>query len=252
MSALHRSLHGTRASYDHSVNTVVVAGLFGLGGGLGGVLLSALTAKWSHSRTLAAEDGRRWLVDRRAVYAAYLTLVEQMHREIDRLGVALRYDDDNPPLSTDDDEMIRDDLTDYLVKWEDELQPRLGEVQLLASPEVADLADRVAGALMDVTGPIELRWTFDKYFPDWFRTQDLIVILRNAMRVELGLPVGAADAYPARRDPNWPWLTERPSPQDHGYNGRKGEGRRAENPPGDGLSAALGPPPGATPPPARS
>jgi hypothetical protein len=113
--------------------------------------------------------------------------------------------------------MIRSDLSDYIAKWDEELQPRLGEVQLLASPEVGDLADRVAGALMSITSPIELRRTFGEYFPDWFRTQDLIVILRNAMRVELGLDPAAVDAYPARRDPNWPWLTKRQPPQDRGY-----------------------------------
>ncbi|OBJ13789.1 hypothetical protein [Mycobacterium colombiense] len=199
------------------MDATLVAGFFGLGGAFGGVLLSALTAKWSHARTIAAEDDRRWLVDRRTVYAAYLTLAEQMLREIDRIGVFLRYDDDKPPLSSEDDEMIRSDLSDYIAKWDDELQPRLGDVQLLASPEVADLADRVAGALMHITSPIELRRTFGDYFPDWFRTQDLVVILRNAMRVELGLKPATADAYPARQNPNWPWITERRPPQGHGY-----------------------------------
>lgn len=245
---------GSGASYDQPVNTTLVAGFFGLGGALGGVLLSALTAKWSHSRTIAAEDDRRWLVDRRTVYAAYLTLVEQMLRQIDGVGVFLRYDDQKPPLSSEDDEMIRDGLTDYMMKWDDELQPRLGDVQLLASPGVADLADRVSGALMEITSPIELRCTFEKYFPDWFRTQDLIVILRNAMRVELGLDPAATDAYPARRDPNWPWLTERRPPEDHGYNGRVGaEGDGPRRPAsGHGRSVPHDPPPGATPPPARS
>ncbi|MGW1740593.1 hypothetical protein ACWCPQ_17485 [Nocardia sp. NPDC001965] len=205
-------------SYDHAVSAVpLITGLCALAGALGGVLLSALTAKWSHNRTIAAEDSRRWLVDRRKVYAAYLTLAEQLMREIDGIGTFLRYDDDTPPLSSEDDEMIRSDLVDYLVKWDDELQPLLGEIQLLASPEVVDLADRVAGALMSVTGPIELRQTFGEYFPDWFRTKDLIVLLRNSMRVELGLPAGSTDAYPARRIPDWPWLTERPRPEDHNY-----------------------------------
>ena len=105
------------------MSTALVAGLFGLCGGLGGVLLSALTAKWSHSRTIAAEDDRRWLNDRRAGHAAYLTLAEQMLREVDRIGVFLRYDDDKPPLSVDDDEMIRVELSDYMAKWDEELQP---------------------------------------------------------------------------------------------------------------------------------
>jgi hypothetical protein len=168
-----------------------------------------------------------------------------MLREVDRIGVFLRYDDDKPPLSAKDDQMIRDDLSDYLTKWDDELQPRLGEVQLLASPEVADLADRVAGALMDIMSSIELRRTFGEYFPDWFRTQDLVVIMRNAMRVELGLPVGATDAYPARRDPIWPWLTERPRPEDHNY-GMNGDEQRH---PALGLRTD-DPPPASTPPPA--
>ena len=98
------------------MNTAVVAGLFGLGGALGGVLLSALTAKWSHSRTIAAEDARRWLNDRRTVYAAYLTLTEQMLREIDGVGTFLRYDDDTPPLSAEDEELIGNGLFEFHMK----------------------------------------------------------------------------------------------------------------------------------------
>ncbi|OBF46886.1 hypothetical protein A5778_25420 [Mycolicibacterium monacense] len=202
---------------DQPLNATLIAGLFGLGGALGGVLLSALTAKWSHARTVAAEDDRRWLIDRRTVYAAYLTLTEQMLREIDGIGVFLRYDDDKPPTSSQDNDTIQSDLSAYIAKWDDELQPRLGEVQLLASQEVADLADRVASALIEITSPIELRRTFGEYFPDWFRARDLVVILRNAMRVELGLEPAAVDASPARRDPDWPWLTERRPPEEHEY-----------------------------------
>ena len=92
---------------------------------------------------------------------------------------------------------------------------------------------------MDITSPIEQRWTFDKYFPDWFRTQDLVVMMRNAMRGELGLPIGATDAYPARRDPDWPWLTPRLRPEDHNY------GLKGDEP---GHARLTGSPPGSIPP----
>ena len=96
----------------------------------------------------------------------------------------------------------------YFEQWDDDLQPALGEVQLMASSSVADLADRVSGALMDLTSNIERRGSFEEHYPAWFQTQDLIQVLRNAMREELGLPPVDADLP---RDLSWPWLTDRPS-----------------------------------------
>ncbi|MFL6046292.1 MAG: hypothetical protein ACJ72M_14385 [Propionibacteriaceae bacterium] len=38
---------------------------------------------------------------------------------------------------SEDDEAIRELLFEYIVDWKEDLRPALGEVQLLASPEVA-------------------------------------------------------------------------------------------------------------------
>jgi hypothetical protein len=77
----------------------------------------------------------------------------------------------------------------------------------MASPAVADLADRVSGALMDLTSNIELRGSFEERYPAWFQTQGLIQVLLNAMREEPGLPLVDADSL---RDLSWPWLAGRP------------------------------------------
>jgi hypothetical protein len=44
----------------------------------------------------------------------------------------------------EDEELMKDRLSKYRVRWDDELQPALEEVQVLASTEVAGLADRVS------------------------------------------------------------------------------------------------------------
>ncbi len=105
---------------------------------------------------------------------------------------------------------MREELQAYFAKWEDELQPLLGEVQLLASPKVADLSDRVSGALMEITAQVEIEGSFSEYYPGWFQADDLINVTRNAMREELGLEAVGSDRWALRRDNGWPWLDERP------------------------------------------
>lgn len=169
-----------------------------------GALLAWLLARAADKRRLDAEDKRRWLADRRSVYASYLGLAGAMLQEIDSFAIFLSGEG-----SEEQEEWIKEGLLDYLYKWETELQRALGEVQLLASPDVVDLAERVSGALMDITAPVELRQAFDDYYPGWFQTQDLVSVLLNAMRGELGLLPAALG--PSRRDENWPWLDNRPA-----------------------------------------
>ncbi|NDV08108.1 hypothetical protein GXW84_27040 [Rhodococcus sp. IEGM 248] len=196
---------------DVNLSTALIAGVFGLGGALGGVLLSSVTGKWSHDRSLRAEDERRWQHDRRTVYAAYLSLVGRMLKEIDGVAGLLRYSETSEPISDEDEELVRGGLLDYFEEWETAVQLALGEIQLLASPRVADLADRVSGALMEITVPVETRSTFVDYYPAWFQALDLSTVLRDAMRMELGLDPAGTDAFPARRDQEWPWLSDRPT-----------------------------------------
>lgn len=171
-------------------------------------MLTGAVARRSEQRKLAADDERRWLSDRRQIYVRYLTLAQELHREIDSFAVFLSYDG-REPVDDEDEAHIADGLFDYFRRWEDELQPVLLEVQLMASPVVADLADRVSGALLDITVVVEKRGPFISYYPGWFQAQDLLEVLRNAMRVELGLPE-TLSTTPHSRDHDWPWLSDRP------------------------------------------
>jgi hypothetical protein len=115
---------------------VLISGGLALGGIVIGHLLTARTSRAAEIDRREAEDARRWRSDRRAIYAKYLGLASVMLRDIDGIG-CLPYDG-SQSLSAEDDEAIRELLFEYIVDWNEDLQPALGEVQLLASPEVAD------------------------------------------------------------------------------------------------------------------
>jgi hypothetical protein len=194
---------------DPQTATALLTGGFTIAGGVAVAILSALLSRSNEFRKVKVEDDRRWLLDRRAIYAKYLGLAEVMLREIDGVAAFLSYDGANE-ISSEDEEFILQGLTDYFAKWDESLQPLLGEVQLLATGNVADLADRVSGALMEITWRIEKRASFTSYYPAWFQAQDLLQVLRDAMRTELGLPaLGSLTAGP--RGDDWPWLDSRPS-----------------------------------------
>jgi hypothetical protein len=191
----------------------VLTGGFALVGGLGGILLSGLLSRRHEQRRVASEDDRRWLADRRKIYASYLVLVGSMLKEIDGVGVFLSYDG-TEPVPDKDEQLIKERLIDYFIRWDDELQPVLLEVELVATPQVADLAERVSDALMEITEGIERRRPFIDYHPGWFQTKDLFEVLKVAMRVELGLPETGIPRWP-KTDPNWPWLPDRPPRESH-------------------------------------
>jgi hypothetical protein len=193
---------------DPQTTTALLTGGFTIAGGLAVAILSALLGRSSEIRKVKVEDSRRWLLDRRTVYAKYLALAEVMLRDIDGVAVFLSYDGKRE-ISGEDDEIISEGLMEYFMKWDDSLQPLLGEIQLLAAGNVADLADRVSGALMEITWRIEKRGPFTSYHAAWFQAQDLLHVLRDAMRIELGLPaLGTLTAGP--RGDDWPWLESRP------------------------------------------
>jgi hypothetical protein len=84
--------------------------MVGMSANLGPQLLTGVFLTRIHEkRRLNAEDNRRWLVDRRKIYATYLVLVESMLREIDGVGVFLSYDG-TQPLSDEGQELIKDGL----------------------------------------------------------------------------------------------------------------------------------------------
>lgn len=186
--------------------TPVLTGVFGLCGVLGGVSLTSAANHRLERRKRSAEDDRRWLTDRRQLYARYMTMCESMLREIDSIAVFLSYDG-TKSISSDDEHHIGETLLAYNMKWDDELQPLLEELQLIALPKVSDLAVRMSGALMELTTTVESRGRFIDHYPIWFQARDLLGVLRNAMRGELGialLPDGP-------RNSEWPWLADRPA-----------------------------------------
>ena len=194
------------------LTTALIAGGFALIGAIAGVVLNARFGYSAERRRIEAEDERRWLADRKNAYARYLGMCTSMHQEIDRIAVFLRYDTDSASLPADDERHLSDALGEFLEAWEKELSPLLGEVALIASPKVVDLSDRVSGALLALTAPIETRDTFTSYYPAWFQAQDLIHVMRDEMRAEIGLaPVGEVFPVGLRADGSWPWLEDRPA-----------------------------------------
>jgi len=177
-------------------------------GVLGGAILTGLTNSRIENQKKVNEEAGRWTADRRMLYARYVTLCESMLRQVDAVAVFLRYDSSGRPDSDTDEQFVSEGLLEYHARWDEELQSVLEELQLIAGDEVADLADRVSGALMELTSPIELRESFTSYYPAWFQTKDLLAVLRNAMRVELG--VGRLSASTFVRSADWPWLPDRP------------------------------------------
>jgi hypothetical protein len=183
----------------------VIAGSFALGGVLLGGAVNYLAAR----RQRVAEDKRRWLVDRRSLYATYLGIAASKLQEIDSSATFLRYWPDDPMPNDEDQGFMNEGLYEYINGWESKVQPALGEVQLLASDRVADLADRVSSALMELTFFLEAGQAFTDYYPAWFQSQDLLGVLRNAMREELGL--GELPNTRVRDDGDYPWLPDRPA-----------------------------------------
>jgi hypothetical protein len=191
---------------------VALAGVLGVVGTVIGTLLTTWLSGAAERRRLAAEDERRWLADRRRAYAGYLLLSESLLREIDEVASHLPYSSGDK-LTNEDDAIVKEALSEYFGRWERDLQACLSDLQLVAGSNVADLAGRVSGALMEITAPVELRYAFVKYYPGWFRAQDLLEVLRNDMRGELGLRGSIKSTYP--RDADWPWLPGRPSEEEY-------------------------------------
>jgi hypothetical protein len=187
--------------------TSILTGLFALAGGLGGVLLSNHLTQRSEKTRLAIEDARQLLADRRRVYAAYLGLVTSMLEEIDRVSLYLP-DEDQQQLSMKHETKIVEGAIQYYGRFGDQLQPALAEVKLVATPHVAELADRLSEALLSIGTLIDSQAPFTDYYPRAFQTIDMIQVVGNAMRIELGQP-DALEKSSQQHD--WPWLPDRPS-----------------------------------------
>ena len=136
--------------HDWWMEPEVVTGLFALGGvilGSGATHLFGLVAARQKTQ---AEDDRRWLADRRTIYAAFLGLCESLLWESQKVVWALprMWDEDVAAGEDPDPESYNDSLTNLIYEFHNrvdtELLTALGELQLMAGPQVADSAIRSA------------------------------------------------------------------------------------------------------------
>ena len=197
--------------------TPVLTGSFALVGGLGGVVLSSYLASRTDEKRRANEDERRWLVDRRDLYAKYLSLIASMLKSIETASVFMPYDE-TKPITKEDEKLLNEEMFGLHDRWETEVQFMLGEVQLIALPKVADLADRASWALMVIMGDIDTPKTYREVNAAYYRTLHLVESLRNAMRDELGL-TNPVHTWPKSAEwTDWPWLEDKPEELDKNDN----------------------------------
>lgn len=173
-----------------------------------GIWLGHLLKTREDRQRLQAEDERRWMAERRGAYAAFLQEAYAMARDIEWLALNLSYDPTTPGDS--DLAVVAEGLPDYYGRWDEQTQEALANLQLISGARVGELAQRVVDALLEVATPVETRGSFTEYYPLKFALDDLIQVLHNAMREELGVPE-PINWEDRRRDDEWPWLAGRPA-----------------------------------------
>jgi hypothetical protein len=142
-----------------------------------------------------------------------------MLKDVEGASVLLSYDG-TKPITEEGEELIKESVLELYGRWDDEVQFILGEVQLIATPKVAEISDRVSWALMVLIGymdsrktwigDIDTRKTYLEVSPAYLRTLHLVEVLRNAMRDELGL-ADPVQAWPKSSEwLDWPWLEDKP------------------------------------------
>jgi hypothetical protein len=191
---------------DSNLIPPILTGAFALGGSLGGVLVTAHLSRRAERERAAVEDRRRWVAEWRHAYAAYIGIARSMSDQLEAAGNYL------PPEAEEDAAKELAERTGKLVaQWHSELQPGLGEVLLIATPEVAELAARVADGLLYVTAALIDPEGHSK-FESWNdKCRKMLGALIDTMRSELGVS-GVIDsgliADAALRGDDWPWLPE--------------------------------------------
>ncbi len=182
----------------------VVTGLLALGGALVGSAASYMFGARAAARQTQVEDARRWLTDRRALYANYLALCESMLREIRELHGTGPHVRASTVAGREYEMVVTPRLSALADREDDELAPALGEVRLMGGFQVGDLAERALEALALGVASLVLDDPASSR-NDVLLTSEIIHALRNAMRVELGM-AGLELGEP--RDVDWPYLRD--------------------------------------------
>ena len=201
------SASATAASYascmTSGLTTALLTGAFGLGGVLGGVLLTSHFAQRADQRRIASEDQRRWLADRRQVYAHYLAIITSMLRSIHDTSGHL--DGEMSVVVPSGEAILEKGVFDFQQRWDNELLPALSEVELLAEPKVAKLAYQVAWVLIQLNRWIESREKYEMVSEYEDKTHDLVDDVRNAVRAEIGLTSSVSRIWKIE---DWPFSDE--------------------------------------------
>lgn len=184
----------------------LLTGAFALGGSLGGVLVTAHLSRRAERERAAVEDRRRWVAEWRHAYAIYIGIARSMSDQLEAAGNYLTHE-----FKKSAEEELGERTNKLVAQWHSELQPALGEVLLIATPEVAELSARVADVLLYVTGALidpEGRSVFESWQN---KCRRMLGALIDTMRSELGVSgvidsKAIADASLGRDD--WPWLPE--------------------------------------------
>jgi hypothetical protein len=190
---------------DPTLTASVLTGAFALGGSLSGVLITAHLTRRSQQERLAIEDHRRWVAEWRHTYAGYIGITRSIFDDLIAAGNCLL------PEFKEDQANELDLRADKLVaRWHTELQPALGEMMLIATPDVAELAARLGDGLLYLIAVL-IENKNSSTFDSWTgKCGQLLEVLINKMRSEMGLP-GAIKSElideSVEKKGEWPWLS---------------------------------------------
>ncbi|MCZ2810233.1 hypothetical protein O2W15_02175 [Modestobacter sp. VKM Ac-2979] len=180
----------------------LVTGVFALAGASAGALLSGLVSRASDKRRVKAEDDRRWLADRRLIYSTFLGVIESMLNDLERVSHLLG--GESKQLAEEDKQALEAANDAYERRWANDLRPAFGQLRLIASLPVVELAERLAGFGGHVGGvqvPFFEGGMVQEYLRRMLRTRDVVSELLAEMRSELGLP-------PTEKRRSWAWDVE--------------------------------------------
>lgn len=79
-------------------------------------------------RRVRLEDQRRWLTERQNLYSDYLKMVEALAQSADSIACFLPRDEESPKMSENEDALVREMSFEWMIRWDDELQPLLRRV----------------------------------------------------------------------------------------------------------------------------
>ena len=117
---------------------------------------------------------------------------------ISSIGTKLAVDE-SEPVTSETDASITHALGHYAAAWKADFRPALGQVRLIASRQVAELADRVSSAITHTQSSIRERESLQEFDLVWGRTGMLVDVLRDAIRVQLCIEGGWGGVAGARR-----------------------------------------------------